>query len=111
MSDTEPPFQAVLLENAVGFRLSGELDLATVREMRAMLATLPVDGNPVTLDLADLSFMDSTGLHAFEQYARTLNGANSLVLENVPHHIRRLFEITGVDRNPLIEIRTQVEHG
>jgi phospholipid transport system transporter-binding protein len=111
MSDSRPFFQALPLENTVGLRLSGELDLATVGDMRAQLAALPTNGHPVTLDLADLSFMDSTGLHMLEQYARTLNGTSPLVLDNVPRHVHRLFEITGVARSPHIELRRHAEHG
>ena len=111
MSDSRPFFQALPLEGGLGLRLSGELDLATVTDMNAQLAALPTNGHPVTLDLADLSFMDSTGLHALEQFARTLNGTSPLVLENVPRHVQRLFEITGMAESPHIELRTPAEHG
>jgi anti-anti-sigma regulatory factor len=55
--------------------------------------------------------MDSTGLHAFELYARSLDGSGPLVLENASAHIRRVFEITGIDRNPNIELRSDDDHG
>lgn len=42
--------------------LRGELDLATVDEVRARLDELRAEGRPVVLDLDELSFMDSTGI-------------------------------------------------
>lgn len=111
MTDARPFFQVSRLESALGLRLSGELDLSTADELRAVLTGLPADGDAVVLDLADLTFMDSTGLHLFEQYARSRNGGRSLVLENVPANIRRLFEITGMDQSPHIELRADGRHG
>ena len=105
----QPSFGALPSERGRGVRLFGELDLSTVGDLRAILDTLP-DGAYV-LDLAELSFMDVSGLHAFEQYARTLDGSGPLVLENVSPHIRRLFEITGADQNPGIEVRSDTDRG
>jgi anti-anti-sigma factor len=84
-------------------RLVGELDLSTVGEFCATLETLPAGAN--VLDLAELSFMDASGLHAVERYASSLNGARPLVLENVPTHVRRLFQMTGADLDPDIQLR------
>ena len=42
--------------------LRGELDLATVDEVRARLDELRAEGRSVVLDLDELSFMDSTGI-------------------------------------------------
>jgi anti-anti-sigma factor len=100
-----PLFQAVPLQRGRGLRLVGELDLSTVGDLRGMLATLPHGADVVTLDLADLSFMDSSGLRAVVEYAGTLNGSGPLVLDNVPGHIRRLLALTGVDGTPHIEVR------
>jgi anti-anti-sigma factor len=108
---TSVTFQAFPLADGRGLRLVGELDIGTVSYLRRMLETLSVGADGVTLDLAGLSFMDSSGLHALEAYARTLNGARPLVLENVPGNIRRLFELTGMDRGSQIELRTGADHG
>lgn len=110
MSPT-PHSQALPLKHGRGLRLVGEVDVSTVGALRAMLDGLPDDAGGVTLDLAELSFMDSTGLHTFELYARSLDGSGPLVLENASAHIRRVFEITGIDRNPNIAIRSDGDHG
>ena len=92
-----------LLDQGEGLRLVGELCLSSVGELVAMLGTLP-DGAGV-LDVGGLFFMDSSGLHAFEQYARRLESP-PLVLRNPSPQIRRLFELTGADLNPDIELRS-----
>jgi anti-sigma B factor antagonist len=100
-----PLFHIVPADDARAVRLVGEIDLSTVGELRATLDDLSGEGHVVALDLADVTFMDSSGIHAFEAYARTLNGARPLVLANTPPHVRRLFELTGGDKNPNIELR------
>ena len=108
---SDPPlFQIFPLEDGRGLRLVGELDLSTVDELRMMLDAFTEDGQGVTLDLADLSFMDSTGVHLFEQHASTCDRTRPLVLDHVPRHIRRLFEITGMHANPRIELRSDADH-
>jgi anti-anti-sigma factor len=101
----QPLFEALPLADGRGLRLRGELDMSTAGDLLAMLDGLPRDRAPV-LDLAELSFLAVAGLHALEQYARSLDGARPLVLENVPPQTRRLFEIVGADSNPGIELRS-----
>jgi anti-anti-sigma factor len=103
------PFSARPLEHAHGLRLVGELDLSTVALLLAALDELPAGAN--VLDLAELSFMDASGLHALEQYAASLNGAQPLVLLNVPPTTRRLFQITGAELDPHLDLRTDAARG
>jgi anti-sigma B factor antagonist len=106
-----PLFRADPADDTRPVRLVGEIDLSTVADLRAVLDALPEDGRVVALDLADVSFMDSSGLHAFEAYAQRLDGSRPLVLENAPAHVRRLFELTGGDKNPNFELRSGARHG
>lgn len=108
-ASSSAPFYVLPLDHASGFRLVGELDLSTVGLLLAALDTLPAGAS--VLDLAELSFMDASGLHALEQHAGSLNGAAPLVLENVPAPIRRLFHLTGADLDPDIEIRSGTAGG
>jgi anti-sigma B factor antagonist len=51
----------------------------------------------VVLDLAELRFMDSTGLRILLKAKRTaVEGGWVLVLRSVPPNIRRLLELAGV---------------
>jgi len=105
----DPLFRALPLQHRPGLRLVGELDLSTVGDLWAMVDTLP-EGADV-FDLSDLSFMDVCGLHAVQEYARTLDGSRSLVLENVSSQVRQLFEVTGADEDPGIELRSENDRG
>lgn len=98
----DPSFAVLPLEGRPGLRLVGELDMGTVAELQAALGMY--GGHHVILDLAELSFIDSSGLHALVQFAQTLNGHGPLVLENVPPHIRRVFTIMSLDQHPALEL-------
>ena len=98
-----PILEVSLLDQGGGLRLVGELCFSSVGDLLAMLDILP-EGADV-LDVGGVFFMDSSGLHAFEQYARRLE-PRPLVLQNPSPQIRRLFELTGADLNPDIELRS-----
>ncbi|MDP2710588.1 MAG: STAS domain-containing protein [Solirubrobacteraceae bacterium] len=77
--------------------LSGELDLATAQgaesELRAAEAT---DAAQIILDLADLDFIDSTGLQLIiAADARCRAGGPRLRLLPGPPQVQRIFEITA----------------
>ena len=85
-----------------GLSLEGELDLVSVRELTEALAKLDGDGD-VTLDLSELTFIDSTGLHAIFEHASSLNGAK-LVLSHPSALTQRILEIVGMGEHPSIVI-------
>jgi anti-anti-sigma factor len=88
----DPTFQAVPTEGDT-LRLVGELDMSTVGILTAALESLPV-----TLDLSELAFVDSSGLHEIARYARSLNGQAPLILANVPDDMTRLLALTKFDQ-------------
>ena len=92
------------LEDEVGIKLIGEVDIATARQVTDALTRISTDSE-VHFDLSELTFMDSSGLGAIVAYARSRNGAGPLVMLNPSDHIERLFVITGLDQHPKIEIR------
>ena len=98
-----PILETFPLEHGRGLRLVGELCLSSVGDLKAALDTLPEGAD--TLDLSELSFMDTSGLHAFEDYAERLKG-RPLVLLNPSAQAQRLFDITGAHLNPGIELRS-----
>jgi anti-anti-sigma factor len=108
LGSSSPIFDVFRLEQGRGLRLVGELDLSTVPDLLAVLDAFPAGAD--LLDLADLSFMDLSGLHALEDHARTLE-SRPLVLRNVSAQVRRLFELTGADLNPDIELRSDGRRG
>ena len=86
-------------------RLQGELDIASASILRDALPQLAAADQP-TLDLAELTFIDSSGLNVISEYARALNGGSRLVLTHVDDNIRRVLEVTGLDRLPTLDVRS-----
>jgi anti-sigma B factor antagonist len=80
--------------------LSGEFDLATVEPVRerfaAIAGTLP---GVLIVDLANVTFLDSTALGLFAAMQRTVSERGGLfVLVNVNERVRRPIELTGLDQ-------------
>ena len=78
--------------------LAGELDVSTASHLYAALSDLELtDTRNVILDLAKVTFMDSTGLSVIVTEHKRLNHVNgTLTIFSPPSSIRRLFEITGL---------------
>jgi anti-sigma B factor antagonist len=79
--------------------LHGELDIATAPELVEMLTRLRHYGHAVTVDLAEVTFMDSTGLTTIMD-AQTLSQQNgwSFSVRRPSPAVRRVFELAGVSR-------------
>lgn len=79
--------------------LSGELDMATAPILEEHLVRVESDGaTAILVDLRELTFLDSTGLHAVLA-ARNRAEANrrQLLLIGATAPVRRVFELTGQD--------------
>lgn len=79
-------------------RVVGELDLATAPQLRELLVDLVARGSHhVTLNLADLTFIDSTGLKVFVAGLKRLReSGGDLALRSPSAAAMRVFEITGL---------------
>ena len=77
--------------------LSGELDMLSASCLGDALAA--ARGNvAVILDLSQLTFMDSSGLHAILTARNRLSEAGCrLVILRGSHQVQRVFEVSGVD--------------
>jgi anti-anti-sigma factor len=76
--------------------VSGEIDLETSPELGAVLASLDPPGGEVDVDLAGVTYIDSTGLRALltaRDAAR--EGGGSLRVSATSSIVARLIEITG----------------
>ena len=99
------PFSVRTERSATAHRFtpSGELDVATVPTLEAELDALKTadPGLMIVIDLTELTFMDSTGLHLlvrlterFPQRLRVINGSSS---------VERLLDLSGArERLPII---------
>ena len=79
--------------------LAGELDTSNVGQLYEELAELSrEDVRHITIDVAELEFVDSTGLSAIIAAHKRAEASGGELLVLAPSHdLRRLFEITGID--------------
>ena len=86
------------LEQAPGVAVRGEIDIATVSALeRALDTAIRTSRGAFVLDLSDVEFVDSSGLHALLR-ARALLGREDRALAVVcpPGPVRRLFDVAGI---------------
>jgi anti-anti-sigma factor len=103
MTWEQPPEQLLYLSvDATGQQatvtLSGELDLSNTERVYEQFRVL-VEGGVTELvcDIADLSFVDSTGLSVFlSAHTRLVEAGGTFVLRSPTPAVARLFEITGL---------------
>ena len=90
-----------LIDGVVVLRIGGELDLLTVPDLRSRLdEATATTGGPVVIDLSDVQFLSSTGLHLLISLHADL-AAVGKPLRLVTGEIRavvRPLRITGLDR-------------
>ncbi len=83
--------------SATTIALSGELDMASAPILEEQLARAESDGaTAILIDLRELTFINSTGLHVFlaaRNRAET-NGRQLLLIRAIAP-VRRMFELTG----------------
>ncbi|MET3962415.1 anti-anti-sigma factor [Marmoricola sp. OAE513] len=96
-------------DDACSLAVSGEIDIASVEDLledaRRCLEQGP---QAMTLDLAGVTFIDSSGLGAL---VRIRNDAaqqgTQVTLDRMPATARRLFQVSGLDQ--VFEIRDEDE--
>ena len=80
--------QLEISSTTTGWKLSGEIDAHTAPLLATAMADLPT--GDVTVDVADVSFMDSSGLRV-------------LIIANPTPGISRLVEISGLGEQLRLE--------
>ncbi|HEX8208374.1 MAG TPA: STAS domain-containing protein [Solirubrobacteraceae bacterium] len=78
--------------------VGGELDLGTAAQLRVAIGTLMGTGcRHLVVDLAETTFMDSSGLAALVWAAHRMHAAGGeLTVAHPTEQIRKVLEITGV---------------
>ena len=78
--------------------VGGEIDIATVTQLREGLVDLAASGCPLVADLGQVRFIDSAGLSALVGAAnRAAVSCGSLHVVCAGPEIRQLFRLTGLD--------------
>jgi anti-anti-sigma factor len=89
-----------------GYRLSGELDMASADELRKALSMWDRSGM-LELDVSDLRFMDSSGLRVLLEVVAggTDNGGTIVLLHPTPQ-VRRVLDISIPGGTRGLEVRS-----
>lgn len=78
-------------------RVHGEIDIATAERFRASIAEALERDSRLVIDLAETSFMDSTGLSALiRAYHDTGRVKEAVELRGVSVPVRRTLDISGI---------------
>ena len=87
------------------FRLVGELDMASASELFSQLECDAQQDGDLRLDLSQLTFMDSTGVHVLARLADRCANGHRVVVEGPTARVAKLFELVGAESHPNVEIR------
>jgi len=81
-------------------RVSGELDIRTTPRLAQTLRACLLQARRVVLDLHDVEFIDSSGVHAIvDAGVRARQDGRRLVLVRVPSHVHRVFTLSESSRD------------
>jgi anti-anti-sigma factor len=89
MSVFKPGLFTVRSDSTGALVLSGELDLATIQELQDKIDEIMVPGQPIVLDLADLTFLDTSGMHCLVGTFEATG--HPVVLLNASRALRRIL--------------------
>jgi stearoyl-CoA desaturase (Delta-9 desaturase) len=98
--DAPPPVFACSWTNdgleAAWVRVAGELDIATTPQLERTLREAQVQERLAVLDLRELAFVDSSGVHAIVDASnRARRAGRRLVVLRGPPNVDRMFTLTG----------------
>ena len=98
MDDSLLTVTVVTTEPEITLELVGEVDLSSVPIIDAALGGIDEGTGRVTLDLAGVTFLDSSGLACIGRARSALAAAGrELVLRSPTPPVRRVLDITGMD--------------
>jgi anti-anti-sigma factor len=89
MSVSRPDVFAVETGPTEALVLSGELDLATIQALQDKIDEVMIPGQPIVLDLADLTFLDSSAMHCLVWTFEATG--HPVVLLNASRALRRIL--------------------
>jgi anti-sigma B factor antagonist len=83
---------------------AGELDMATAGAMHTALEPWTRAGGPITVDLSEVTFMDSTGIHALLKAASALGDRGCIIVHGAHGSVKKVLDITGIDAGSNIHV-------
>ena len=82
-----------------GWSVAGEIDAVSAEELTEAFANLPdVNAGPIDVDLAGVTFIDSSGLRVLLELADRVDAAGgATVVRNPSKHVTKLLAITQLE--------------
>lgn len=93
-----------IVETDRGYRLDGELDLATADDLLTAIRRHAGRDHALDLDFSQVTFMDSTGLRAILEAAAERQDGDLVIVDPTPQ-VRRVLDISLPGGAPGLEIR------
>lgn len=88
---------------AAWVHVAGEMDLANTPKLRRALRDAQLYARVVVLDLRELTFIESTGVHVILDAAANVRpGKGRLIVVRGPAHVDRALNLTGASSQVLI---------
>ncbi|NND74190.1 MAG: STAS domain-containing protein [Ilumatobacter sp.] len=102
---TEMGTQLSVDANDAGFDLAGEIDAHTAPALeQALTERLESGASTITLDMAGVTFMDSSGLRIVIAATETARGSGGdLILSSPQSTVRRLVEVSGLSNHLTVQ--------
>jgi anti-anti-sigma factor len=94
-------------DDVVVASLRGEIDLANARAIGSLVAgAVPNDATGVVLDLSDVTYLDSSGVHLVFDLSERLSGRQQRLALAVPEgsRIRRVLDLVNVQAALPVEL-------
>lgn len=86
------------------FRLVGEMDISNAETLYAVLDKEGAGEGDITLDLSELSFIDSSGIRVLLRTMDRLEGRGKLVLLSPSSSVRHVLSLMGLEERGSIEV-------
>ena len=99
-------FQISPLTDRTGYRVAGDIDLATAPQLRAAVDEAPEDGaaGGLYLDLSGVAFIDSTGCAVLLGLAKARAGKGPLVILDPSLAVARVISLMELERHPHVRV-------
>jgi anti-sigma B factor antagonist len=80
-------------------RVHGDIDVVSRERFEAALFEVVETGEPMVVDMREVTFCDSTGLNAIvAANRRATEHGTTIALVALPPRVQRVFHITGIDK-------------
>jgi anti-anti-sigma factor len=93
-----------------GVALRGEIDAHSAPVVADRFTTLPTGADDIVIDMAEVSFMDSSGLRVLlDLHQRAGEAGRRLVLRTPSQSVTKLLEVSGLSDHFTVECEPTTE--